>query len=49
VAIKRLIKVCKRLLRRIKPFTSDYVISIKEINFKNNNLIIIYKRIDVSL
>jgi NADH:ubiquinone oxidoreductase subunit E len=49
VAIKRLIKVCKRLLRRIKPFTSDYVISIKEINFKNNNLVIIYKRIDVSL
>jgi hypothetical protein len=49
VAIKRLVKVRKMLLYKIKPFISDYVISIKEIYFKNNNLVIIYKRINVSL
>ena len=41
--IKRFIRVYKRLLRRIKPFISDYIISIREIYFKNNNLVIIYK------
>jgi hypothetical protein len=49
VAIKRLVKVCKMLLYKIKPFISDYIISIKEIYFKNNNLVIIYKQMDVSL
>jgi hypothetical protein len=49
MAIKRLIKVYKMLLYKIKPFISDYIISIKEIYFKNNNLVIIYKLIDVSL
>jgi hypothetical protein len=49
VAIKRLVRVCKMLLRKIKPFISDYIVSIKEIYFKNNNLVIIYKRINVSL
>jgi hypothetical protein len=47
--IKRLIRACKRLLHRIKPFISNYIISIKEIYFENNNLVIIYKRINVSL
>jgi hypothetical protein len=37
------------LLRKIKPFISNYIISIKEIYFKNNNLVIIYKQMDVSL
>jgi hypothetical protein len=49
MAIKRLVRVCKMLLRKIKPFISDYIISIKEIYFKNNNLIIIYKRMDILL
>jgi hypothetical protein len=49
VAIKRLIGVRKRLLRRIKPFTSDHVISIKETYFENDDLVIIYERMDVSL
>ena len=43
VAIKRVIGVRKRLLYRIKPFTSDHVVSIREIYFENNNLVIIYK------
>jgi hypothetical protein len=37
------------LLYKIKPFISDYIISIKEIYFKNNNLIIIYKQINILL
>ena len=49
MAIKRLIGVRKRLLYRIKPFISDYIVSIREIYFENNNLVIIYERIDVLL
>jgi hypothetical protein len=49
VAIKRLIGVRKRLLRRIKPFASDHVVSIKETYFENDDLVIIYERMDVSL
>jgi hypothetical protein len=49
MAIKRLVGVRKMLLYKIKPFTSDYVVSIREIYFENNDLIIIYERIDVSL
>ena len=49
VAIKRLIGARRRLLRRIKPFTSDHVVSIKETYFENDDLVIIYERMDVSL
>jgi len=49
VAIKRLIGVRKRPLRRIKPFTSDHVVSIRETYFENDDLVIIYERMDVSL
>jgi hypothetical protein len=49
VAIKRLVGVRKMLLRRIKPFTSDHVVSIRETYFENDDLVIIYERMDVSL
>ena len=49
VAIKRLIGARKRLSRRIKPFTSDHVVSIRETYFENDDLVVIYERMDVSL
>jgi hypothetical protein len=49
VAIKRLHGICKGLMRRIQPFTSDYVVSIRDKHFENDDLVIIYKRMDVSL
>lgn len=49
VAIKRLIGARKMPLRRIKPFTSDYVVSIRDTYFEKDDLVIIYERMDVSL
>ncbi|KAH8653977.1 hypothetical protein BGZ60DRAFT_568489 [Tricladium varicosporioides] len=49
VAIKRFNGIRKSPMRRIRPFTSDYVVSIQETYFENANLVIIYERMDVSL
>jgi hypothetical protein len=49
VAIKRFNGIRKSSMRRIQPFTSDYVVSIRETYFENDDLVVIYERMDVSL
>jgi serine/threonine protein kinase len=49
VAIKRLRGIRKGSMRRIRPFTSDHVVSIRDKHFENDDLVIIYERMDVSL
>jgi hypothetical protein len=49
VTIKRFNRIRKSLIHKIQPFISNYVISIKETYFKNNNLVVIYKQINVLL
>jgi hypothetical protein len=49
VVIKRLKEVNKNLVYKIQPFINDYIISIKDMYFNNNDLVIIYKLIDIFL
>lgn len=49
VAIKRFNGIRKSSMRKIQPFTSDYVVSIKETYFENDDMIVVYERMDVSL
>lgn len=49
VTIKRLHSVRKGSMRKIQPFTSEHVVSIRDKHFENDDLVIIYERIDVSL
>jgi hypothetical protein len=49
MAIKRLKRIDKRLTYRMRPFTSDNIINIKDIYFNNEDLVIIYKLIYISL
>ena len=49
VTIKTLREIDKNSIRGIRPFTGDHVISIRNVYFDNNDLIIIYEQIDVSL
>jgi hypothetical protein len=50
VAIKRLnIGIDKSLIRGIQPFTSDHVVNVRESYFDNDDLVIIYEQMDISL
>lgn len=49
VAIKRFNGIRKSSMRRIQRFTSDNVVSIRETYFENDDLVVIYERMDVSL
>jgi hypothetical protein len=49
VAIKTLRGIDKNSIRGIRPFTGDHVVSIRDVYFDNNDLMIIYEQMDVSL
>jgi hypothetical protein len=49
VAIKRLERIDKRLTHRMRPFISDSVVNIKDIYFDNDDLVIIYEPMHISL
>jgi hypothetical protein len=49
IAIKRLKRIDKRLTYRMRPFISDSIINIRDIYFNNDDLVIIYKLIHISL
>jgi len=49
VAVKRLKSVNPRLRRAIRPFTSDCVVQILDSFFDNDDLVVIYETMDVSL
>jgi hypothetical protein len=49
VAIKRLERIDKRSTHRMRPFTSDSVVNIRDIYFDNDDLVIIYEPMHISL
>lgn len=49
VAIKRFKCIDQSLMRKILPFRSDYVVNIKETYFDDDNIVIIYEHMDISL
>jgi hypothetical protein len=49
VAIKSLKGLDKSSMRGVRFFTSDYVVNIIETYFDNDDLVIIYKKMDISL
>jgi len=49
VAIKSLKGVDKSSMRGVRSFTSDYVVNIIETYFDNDDLVIIYQKMDISL
>jgi hypothetical protein len=49
VAIKRFHGAHKRSIGKIEPFTSDHVVSIRETFYDNDDLVVVYERMDVSL
>lgn len=49
MAIKRLKGIDKGLMRRLRPFTSDHVVNVRDVYFNKDNLVIIYKQMDISL
>ena len=49
VAIKRLKGIDKSSTRRMRSFTSDHVVSIRDIYFDNDDLVIVYEKMYKSL
>jgi hypothetical protein len=49
MTIKRLKEVDKNLVCKMWPFINHYVVSIKDIYFNNDDLIIVYELIDIFL
>jgi hypothetical protein len=50
VTIKRLKDIInKSLIYKIQHFISDYVVNIRELYFDKDDLVIIYKQMDISL
>lgn len=43
MAIKRFNKIDKGLMHRLQPFTSDYIVNVRDVYFDKDNLVIIYK------
>jgi hypothetical protein len=49
VAIKRLNGIDKSSARRLRPFTSDHVVNVREAYIDHDDLVIVYEHIDISL
>jgi hypothetical protein len=49
MTIKKLERIGKRLIHKMRPFTSDSVVNIKDMYFNNDDLIIIYEPMHISL
>lgn len=49
IIIKRLKKIDKNLMCEMRLFTNDYVINIKDMYFNNDDLIIVYKLMNIFL
>jgi hypothetical protein len=49
VAIKRLKGIDKSSTNRMRPFTSDHVVNIRDVYFDNDDLVVIYEKMDKSL
>jgi hypothetical protein len=49
VAIKRLKGVSKASKPRIQPFTSNQVVELKDMFFDNDDLVIVYEQMEISL
>ncbi len=49
VAIKRIIKGGESPVNRVTPFTSDYLVQIRNIYKDGDEIIIVYKTMDITL
>jgi serine/threonine protein kinase len=49
VAIKRFKGIDQSSTRKIPPFRSDHVVNIKETYFDNDDMVIVYEQMDISL
>jgi hypothetical protein len=49
VAIKRLNGIDKSLAHRLQPFISDYIVNVREVYINHDDLVIVYKQMDISL
>jgi hypothetical protein len=49
VAIKRLNGIDKSSMYRLRPFTSNHMVNVREAYIDHDNLVIVYEQMDISL